>query len=133
MMRAIASVMENHHRVQLLDEAMETAVKFSRRYIPDRQLPDKAVSLLDTACARVSISQHAVPAEVDDCRKRISGLETELEIIERERSFMTDTVERKAAVCSALETERQRLGSRGAVAFGAGAGRTNPGKTCPPA
>jgi type VI secretion system protein VasG len=109
MMRAIASVMEKHHRVQLLDEALEAAVKLSRRYIPDRQLPDKAVSLLDTACARVAISQHAVPAEVDDCRRRISSLETELQIIERERSIMADTVERRAVADAALETERQRL------------------------
>ena len=64
-------------------EALEAAVKLSHRYIPARQLPDKAVSLLDTASARVAISQHAVPAEVDDCRKRIQAMETELEIIGR--------------------------------------------------
>jgi type VI secretion system protein VasG len=68
MMRGIASTLEKHHRIQILDEALEAAVKLSHRYIPARQLPDKAVSLLDTACARVAISQHAVPAEVDDCR-----------------------------------------------------------------
>ncbi len=109
MMRAMASVMEQHHRVQLLDEALDAAVKLSRRYIPDRQLPDKAVSLLDTACARVAISQHAVPAEVDDCRKRIGGLETEMEIIERERYLMIDTTARTAAAQAALAEERQRL------------------------
>jgi type VI secretion system protein VasG len=109
MMRAMASVMEQHHRVQVLDEALDAAVKLSRRYIPDRQLPDKAVSLLDTACARVAISQHAVPAEVDDSRKRISSLETELEIIDRERFLMTDTVERTAKVEAVLAEERQRL------------------------
>ncbi len=109
MMRAVASVMEKHHRVQLLDEALEAAVKLSRRYIPDRQLPDKAVSLLDTACARVAISQHAVPPEVDDCRQRIRYLETELEIIGRERFIMADTVERGAAAEAALEAEREKL------------------------
>jgi type VI secretion system protein VasG len=109
MMRAMASVMEQHHRVQLIDEALDAAVKLSRRYIPDRQLPDKAISLLDTACARVAISQHAVPAEVDDCRKRIVGLETEQEIIERERSLMLDTASRTARVKTALAEERQRL------------------------
>ena len=72
-------------------------------------MPDKAVSLLDTACARVAISQHAVPAEVEDCRRRISGLETEQQIIERERCIMADTVERNNAVQAALETERQGL------------------------
>ncbi len=75
MMRGMASTLEKHHRVQILDEALEAAVRLSHRYIPARQLPDKSVSLLDTAAARVAISQHAVPAEVDDCRKRIEALE----------------------------------------------------------
>ncbi len=73
--------LEKHHRVQFLDEAIEAAVRLSHRYIPARQLPDKAVSLIDTACARVAVSQHAVPAEVDDRRRRIQALETELEIL----------------------------------------------------
>ena len=93
MIRGMASVMEHHHRVQVLDEALEAAVGLSHRYIPARQLPDKAVSLLDTACARVAISQQAVPAEVDDCRQRISALETELEIMAREK---TSTWRRRA-------------------------------------
>ena len=77
MMRGVASTLEAHHRVQVLDEALEASVKLSHRYIPARQLPDKSVSLLDTACARVAISQHAVPAEVEDCRSRITALEIE--------------------------------------------------------
>jgi len=109
MMRGMASVLEQHHRVQVLDEALEAVVKLSYRYIPARQLPDKAVSLLDTACARVAISQHAVPAEVDDCRKRISALETELEIIGRESRIGMDTAEREAAATEKLDGERQRL------------------------
>ena len=84
MMRSMATVMEQHHQVQVLDEALEATVILSHRYIPARQLPDKAVSLLDTTCARVAISQQAVPAEVDDCRQRIAYLETEMQIIERE-------------------------------------------------
>ena len=59
MMRGVASTLEKHHKVQILDEALEAAVRLSHRYIPARQLPDKSVSLLDTACARVAISQHA--------------------------------------------------------------------------
>ncbi len=62
----------------MLDEAIEAAVRLSHRYIPARQLPDKAVSLLDTACARVAVSQHATPAEVEDCQRRIEALRTEL-------------------------------------------------------
>src|SRR6202007_514751 len=84
MLRGVATVLEKHHQIQLLDEAIEAAVKLSHRYIPARQLPDKAVSLLDTACARVAVSQHAMPAEVEDCQRRIEALQTELEIIGRE-------------------------------------------------
>jgi len=109
MMRGVVSVMEKHHRVQVLDEALESAVRLSHRYIPARQLPDKAVSLLDTACARVAISQHAVPPEVDDCRKRIQALETELDIIGRERSVGIDTAARENRVTAELEAERERL------------------------
>jgi type VI secretion system protein VasG len=90
MMRAIAGKMEEHHGVRILDEAVTDCVKLSHRYITGRQLPDKSVSLLDTASARVAISQHAVPAEVDDSRKRIQALKTEREIIEREKSVSID-------------------------------------------
>jgi type VI secretion system protein VasG len=110
MMRGMASTMEKHHRVQLLDEALEAAVRLSHRYIPARQLPDKAVSLLDTACARVAISQHAVPPEVDDSRKRIEALENELEIIGRETAVGVDTRERADAANEKLAAERERLG-----------------------
>ena len=87
---------------------MEASVRLSHRYIPARQLPDKSVSLLDTACARVAISQHAVPAEMDDCRKKIESLQTELEIIGREESIGIDTVERKARVDGLLGEEQER-------------------------
>ena len=109
MMRGMASTMEKHHRVQILDEALEAAVKLSHRYIPARQLPDKAVSLLDTASARVAISLHAVPAEVEDSRRRIEGLKTELEIIGRETAVGIDTVQRQAAATEKLQAEEARL------------------------
>ncbi|PZN70581.1 MAG: type VI secretion system ATPase TssH [Candidatus Methylumidiphilus alinenensis] len=109
MMRGVASVMEKHHKVMILDEALEAAVKLSHRYIPARQLPDKAVSLLDTSCARVAISQHAVPAEVDDCRNRIGALETELEIIGREKAVGIDTTKREDNANEKLAAERERL------------------------
>ncbi|RUL77714.1 type VI secretion system ATPase TssH [Dyella choica] len=109
MMRGVASVMENHHRVQILDEALEAAVKLSHRYIPARQLPDKAVSLLDTACARVAISQHAVPPEVDDTRKRIQALETELGIIAREKVVGVNVAEREANATEKLAEQTARL------------------------
>jgi type VI secretion system protein VasG len=109
MMRGVASTMEKHHRVQVLDEALEAAVRLSHRYIPARQLPDKSVSLLDTACARVAISQHAVPPEVDDCRKRIDALETELAIIERESAVGVDTVERSQVATQKLDADKAKL------------------------
>ena len=109
MMRGVASTMEKHHQVQILDEALEAAVKLSHRYIPARQLPDKSVSLLDTACARVAVSLHATPAEVDDCRKRIEALETELGIIGREKAIGIDTGKREADAGELLAAERTRL------------------------
>jgi type VI secretion system protein VasG len=109
MMRGVASTMEKHHRVQILDEALEAAVKLSHRYIPARQLPDKSVSLIDTACARVAVSLHATPAEVDDCMKRIEALETEEAIIGRENAIGIDTRERSASVSTQLTEERERL------------------------
>ena len=109
MMRGVASTMEKHHQVQILDEALEAAVKLSHRYIPARQLPDKSVSLLDTACARVAVSLHATPAEVDDCRKRIEALETELGIIGREKAIGVDTAKREEDATALLATERTRL------------------------
>lgn len=109
MMRGIASMLENHHRVQVLDEGIEAAVSLSARYIPARQLPDKSVSLLDTACARVAVSQHAVPAEVDDSQRRIEALTTELEIIGRDETAGYEVAERRAAVEAAKASEEERL------------------------
>jgi type VI secretion system protein VasG len=109
MVRGVASILEKHHRVQILDEALEAAVRLSHRYIPARQLPDKAISLLDTTCARVAISQHAVPAQLEDSRRRIEALETELEIIGREEAVGVNAAERrKVAEEKLASAERQR-------------------------
>ncbi|MEW7998231.1 MAG: type VI secretion system ATPase TssH [Candidatus Thiodiazotropha endolucinida] len=109
MMRGVASTLEDHHQVQILDEALDASVRLSHRYIPARQLPDKSVSLLDTTCARVAISQAAVPAEVDDSQRRIEAFETELAIIGREKAIGMDTEERESATLEKLEQERDRL------------------------
>ena len=109
MLRGVASVLEKHHRVQLLDEAIEAAVKLSHRYIPARQLPDKAVSLLDTACARVAVSQHATPPEVEDCMRRIEGLTVEQEIIGREEAIGIDVTRRAAQVAALLAESKVQL------------------------
>jgi type VI secretion system protein VasG len=109
MLRGVASTLEKHHRVQLLDEALDAAVKLSHRYIPARQLPDKAVSLLDTTCARVAVSQHATPPEVEDSRRRIEALQTELDIIGREEAAGFAIGSRRTDAEALLGTEKERL------------------------
>ncbi len=111
MVRGVASVLEKHHRLQVLDEALEAAVRLSHRYIPGRQLPDKAVSLLDTACARVAISQHGVPPELEDCRRTIEALKTEMEIIGREEAVGIDVDDRRKAAQEKLDAGEQRRAS----------------------
>ena len=109
MMRKIASSLENHHQVQVLDAGLEASVRLSHRYIPARQLPDKSVSLLDTACARVAVSQHAMPPEVEDSTRRIEALEVEQGILDREAAIGVEHVERLAEIEEALKTEREHL------------------------
>ncbi|HVZ09614.1 type VI secretion system ATPase TssH [Rhodopila sp.] len=84
MVRGLVGMLEAHHKVRILDEAVVAAVRLSARYIPSRQLPDKAVSLIDTACASVAMSQAAVPAPIEDLRRRIGLIDVELGILRRE-------------------------------------------------
>ena len=84
MIRGLTATLEKHHKTRILDEAICEAVRLSARFIPSRQLPDKAISLIDTACARVAMSQAAVPAPIEDLRRRISLIDTELGILDRE-------------------------------------------------
>lgn len=86
MMRGLTATLEKHHKVRILDEAVEDAVKLSHRYITDRQLPDKSVSLLDTACARVSLSLAARPPALEDVQRSIEYLQVEIGILEREQA-----------------------------------------------
>src|SRR6202007_2912306 len=74
MLRGIVTSLEKHHNLRILDEAVSSTVKLSHRYIAGRQLPDKAVSVLDTACARVAIGQGAIPAAVEDAERHITQL-----------------------------------------------------------
>jgi type VI secretion system protein VasG len=85
MMRGLLDKMEEHHNVRILDEAIVECVKLSHRYITGRQLPDKSVSVLDTACAKVAIGQGATPAPIEDATRRIQHLTTEIESLEREQ------------------------------------------------
>ncbi|MEQ1951978.1 type VI secretion system ATPase TssH [Mesorhizobium sp. CN2-181] len=94
MLRGILEPMEKHHGVRISDEAVMAAVSLSARYIPARQLPDKAVSLLDTACARVAISQSTTPAAVSDMKASIESLRKELVAQEREAELGRNDAER---------------------------------------
>ncbi len=109
MIRSVAPMMEKHHKVTILDEAVEAAVKLSQRYVPARQLPDKAVSLLDTAGARVAVSQHATPAPVEDRRRRIELLNVELEVANREAEGQYAGVARVGKLQEALKDAQVAL------------------------
>ena len=109
MLRSVSDAMVKHHHVIVLDEALEASVKLSQRYIPARQLPDKAVSLLDTACARVAVSQHATPAPVEDRLRRVELLEVEREIAVREAGAGMASPKRIDEVDEALIDARAAL------------------------
>ncbi|MGV3531525.1 MAG: AAA family ATPase, partial [Chthoniobacteraceae bacterium] len=109
MIRGLSPVLEKHHKVVVLDEALEAAARLSHRYIPSRQLPDKAVSLIDTACARVAISQHATPAEVEDVRRAVHALEVEQGILNREVATGSAHEERLAEIQAQLDSQRARV------------------------
>ncbi|TQF77135.1 type VI secretion system ATPase TssH [Elioraea sp. Yellowstone] len=105
MIRGLVGTLEKHHKVRILDEAVEAAVKLSARYIPSRQNPDKGVSLIDTACARVAMSQAAIPAPIEEKRRRIALIDTEVEILDREMAAGADHGARKGE----LLEERQKV------------------------
>ncbi|WP_367871332.1 type VI secretion system ATPase TssH [Luteolibacter sp. Populi] len=111
MLRGVSRKLSEHHGVPILADAMAAAVKFSKRYIPARQLPDKAVSLMDTAASRVSLSQHATPAEVDDCRKHIEALTLEESILKEESAAGADRSELLDAIAGRVAEARTRLES----------------------
>lgn len=109
MMRSLAATMQKHHGVLVLDEALRASVRLAHRYIPDRQLPDKSVSLLDTACARVAVGLHATPAEVEDCQRRIEALQSELEILAREAAIGMENSKHQSTARAALAEQSTRL------------------------
>jgi type VI secretion system protein VasG len=90
MIRGLVGTLEAHHKIRILDEALVEAVRLSARFIPSRQLPDKAVSLIDTACARAAMSQAAIPAPIEDLQRRIALIDTETGILRRETAAGAD-------------------------------------------
>ena len=115
MLRGLIPVLEKHHNVRILDEGLVAAVKFSHRYLPDRQLPDKAVSVLDTACARLALGQNATPSAVEDTIRQIDDCIVQARILERESALGADHAEGLAALVTrkaALEASLAELQAR---------------------
>jgi len=90
MMRGVVTFLENHHKVRILDEGVDAAVRLSHRYVAGRQLPDKAVSVLDTACAKLSLGQNSIPAAIEDLQRRLDDLEVQERVLSREQAIDTD-------------------------------------------
>jgi type VI secretion system protein VasG len=109
MMRGVVPALEKHHCVRILDEGLAAAVKLSHRYLPDRQLPDKAVSVLDTTCARLSLGQNAIPGPVEDAMRTLDDLAVQLRILEREAALGTDHNERIANIQARREATQAEL------------------------
>ena len=101
--------MEKHHKVRISDAAIVAAVNLSHRYIPARQLPDKAVSLLDTAAARVAISQSATPAMIEDARVAIAAREAEKAALVSDSDLGVDDKERIAAIDTDIAALKEKL------------------------
>src|SRR5688572_26412258 len=115
MMRGLVETLESHHKIRILEEAVVESVRLSHRYISGRQLPDKSVSLLDTACARVALAQHATPPAVEDCRRRIDQLAVAIDILKRETETGADHREKITELSeakTAAETEFAALEKR---------------------
>jgi type VI secretion system protein VasG len=115
MLRGIIPALEKHHKVRILDEGLGAAVKFSHRYLAGRQLPDKAVSVLDTACARLALGQSATPPAIEDATRQLDDMEVQQRILERESALGADHKERleqiakqKLEVEAVLKTLRER-------------------------
>ncbi|MFB3133221.1 MAG: type VI secretion system ATPase TssH [Rhodothermales bacterium] len=108
MLRGVAVNLEKHHQVRILDEAVAESVRLSHRYITGRFLPDKAISVLDTACARVAIGQNSTPPALEDAQRSIEQMQMERRILEREQTTGYDHGERIATLKQALAQTEQR-------------------------
>ncbi|HYL65120.1 MAG TPA: type VI secretion system ATPase TssH [Candidatus Methylomirabilis sp.] len=109
MLRGLVSSLEKHHNVRILDEAVRSATKFSHRYLAGRQLPDKAVSVMDTACARLSLGQNATPPLIEDALRQADDLEVQERVLEREAAVGVDHSERLAAIAKQKTEVAARL------------------------
>jgi type VI secretion system protein VasG len=104
MLRGIVGALEKHHGLRILDEAVTSTVKLSHRYIAGRQLPDKAVSVLDTACARLSLGQNTTPPRIEDLQRKIDALEVQKRVLERETKVGANHSEKLVEIAAEVET-----------------------------
>src|SRR5712691_4873981 len=111
MLRGIVGSLEKHHNVRILDEAVQSATKFSHRYLAGRQLPDKAVSVLDTACARLSLGQNATPPQIEDATRQLDDLDVQQRVLRREAAVGSDHAERLASIATQKTTLAAELKS----------------------
>ncbi|HZU22322.1 MAG TPA: type VI secretion system ATPase TssH, partial [Terriglobales bacterium] len=109
MMRGFVPYLEKHHNLRILDEAVSAAVRLSHRYLAGRQLPDKAVSILDTACARLSLGQNATPAPIEDAVRELDDLEVQERVLSREATVGADHSERLQAIRTRSTEVKSRL------------------------
>ncbi len=109
MLRGIVGALEKHHNVRILDEGVAAAVRLSHRYLAGRQLPDKAVSVLDTACARLALGQNSIPAAIEDAGREIDDLTVQTRVLEREASVGADHAERLEAIAQKKAAAEERL------------------------
>jgi len=109
MLRGVVPALEKHHSVRILDEGLSAAVKLSHRYLPDRQLPDKAVSVLDTACARLSLSQNSTPPAIEEATREIEDCTVQARVLAREAALGADHAEKLAAIATRQAAAEARL------------------------
>lgn len=102
MLRGLTPALEKHHGVWIMDEALQAAVRLSHRYIPARQLPDKAISLLDTACARVAVEQFSQPKELQQLIFQSETAQTELSSLEKAQHFGKEQGDRPQQLKAAI-------------------------------
>jgi type VI secretion system protein VasG len=109
MMRGIVPALEKHHDLRILHEAVTATVRLSHRYLAGRQLPDKAVSVLDTACARLSLGQNTIPPAIEDATRQIDDLKVQKQILERETAVGEEHAERLGVIEEQLAAEEVKL------------------------
>ena len=109
MLRGIVASLEKHHNLRILDDAVTSTVQLSHRYLAGRQLPDKAVSVLDTACARLALGQNATPAAIEDATRTLDSLEVQQRILRRESAVGADHQDRLAEIATLRDKTSTRL------------------------